>query len=146
MPSNDTSCPSLLNTSSRSSHSSELPRIIIAGCRGYTDYPQFCQWLDALLKPYEAYELVSGCAKGPDTMAIRYCSQDPRCRYIHRMPADWELYGKRAGMIRNAEMAKLGTHLIAFWDLVSHGTKQMIAVATRMKLITTIIGVEVSHE
>lgn len=39
-------------------------------------------------------------------------------------PADWEAHGKRAGMLRNAEMVKLGADVrIAFPDAGSRGTK-----------------------
>lgn len=40
--------------------------------------------------------------------------------------ANWKEFGKAAGPIRNEQMAKYGTHLLAFWDLKSKGTKNMI--------------------
>ena len=47
--------------------------------------------------------------------------------------ADWERYGKRAGYLRNKQMAdyaaETGGILIAFWDGESRGTKMMIKLA-----------------
>lgn len=40
--------------------------------------------------------------------------------------ADWDTHGKAAGHIRNAEMRKVQTHLLVFWDGESRGTKEMI--------------------
>lgn len=53
--------------------------------------------------------------------------------------AEWEKYRKLgkpkiAGMIRNNEMSKLGTHLVVFYDGVSRGTKNMLECAEKRKL------------
>lgn len=45
---------------------------------------------------------------------------------VETFPADWDRYGKGAGVRRNEEMAKSGAQkCIAFWDGVSPGTKDM---------------------
>ena len=41
-------------------------------------------------------------------------------------PAQWERYGKRAGPIRNAAMAKYADYGVALWDGESRGTAHMI--------------------
>ena len=41
-------------------------------------------------------------------------------------PADWDKYGKRAGYLRNVQMAEYADALLAFWDGESRGTKNMI--------------------
>ena len=47
-------------------------------------------------------------------------------------PADWDTYGKRAGVIRNAQMLDKGADLvIAFWDGSSPGTKDMMTRTKR---------------
>jgi hypothetical protein len=43
--------------------------------------------------------------------------------------ADWDKHGKKAGPIRNKEMAVYADACIAFWDGQSPGTKNMIALA-----------------
>ena len=65
------------------------------------------------------------------------------------MPANWEYYGKRAGMIRNGEMARYASEdpdnegiLIAFWDGKSRGTKGMINIAYRTGLEVVVIRID----
>jgi hypothetical protein len=41
----------------------------------------------------------------------------------------WDIYGKRAGMIRNQEMVDFCDILISFWDGKSTGTLQAINYA-----------------
>lgn len=47
------------------------------------------------------------------------------------MKADWDIYGKSAGYIRNAEMAKYADACVVFWDGKSRGTKHMIDLAKK---------------
>jgi hypothetical protein len=49
------------------------------------------------------------------------------------------MYGKGAGYIRNATMAKNADAVIAFWDGNSPGTKHMIDIANQKKLPVRII-------
>ena len=46
--------------------------------------------------------------------------------HITRVPAKWDIHGKAAGPIRNAEMAKLADMCVLFWDSKSKGTKNML--------------------
>ena len=41
-------------------------------------------------------------------------------------PAQWNVYGKSAGFIRNAEMGHYADAAICFWDGKSRGTQHMI--------------------
>ena len=62
---------------------------------------------------------------------------------IAEFPPDWNKYGKRAGYIRNAEMARYASEengaLIAFWDTKSKGTKHMIDLAKEKNLAVRIV-------
>lgn len=105
---------------------------LIVGSRGYTDYASFKAKCDALLADKTDIEIVSGGASGTDTMAERYARELGYSLQI--FPADWSRYGKRAGYVRNREMhSYISTHadcgVIAFWDGVSRGTAQSIALA-----------------
>jgi glycerophosphoryl diester phosphodiesterase len=53
---------------------------------------------------------------------------------IKRFPADWRTYGKQAGPRRNEDMARYADQLIAVWDGVSPGTRNMIWRARRYGL------------
>lgn len=76
-------------------------------------------------------ELISGGAPGADSLGERFATemQFP----VKLFPADWDTYGTAAGPIRNRQMAEHATHLIAFWDGISHGTRNMIDVANEFK-------------
>lgn len=69
-------------------------------------------------------EIVSGMANGPDYMGYQYALANHipvKC-----FPAEWLKYGKAAGPIRNQKMAEYADALIAIWDGVSKGTRDMI--------------------
>ena len=77
-------------------------------------------------------EVVSGTAPGVDKLGEEYAKllNLP----IHRFPADWAKYGKRAGRVRNAQMADNAEALIAVWDGKSSGTENMIDMAKTRSL------------
>lgn len=105
-------------------------KVIIAGSRTITD-PSIIQKAIASSK-FPITEIISGGARGVDTLAASYACKKKLDLTI--MPAKWHLYGKAAGPIRNAEMAKLADGLIAIWDGKSKGTFNMIQLARREKL------------
>lgn len=55
--------------------------------------------------------------------------------------ANWDKHGKSAGVIRNRQMIEEGgaTALVAFWNGLSPGTKNMIDLATQYGLKVRII-------
>lgn len=108
--------------------------IIIAGSRDIQNYFLISENLDRLipLETREKIEVVSGCAMGVDTMGEWWASANHIP--IVKFPADWDTHGKRAGYIRNEEMAKYSKCLIAFWDGNSKGTKHMIDLAKKYNL------------
>lgn len=102
---------------------------------------------------------ISGKAhSGADKLVIVWC-RDRGYHYIE-VPADWKdievkgavvaydsfgrPYNKRAGHMRNEVMAKIATHLIAFWDLKSPGTKGMLDLGDKydLKKFRVIIDIE----
>lgn len=74
----------------------------------------------------EKYTLifVSGACKGTDTLGEQYAKEHNYT--IETYPADWKSFGKKAGPIRNKQMADIGDYFICFWDGRSPGTKSMI--------------------
>lgn len=103
-----------------------LNRIIVAGTRQWEDKRLFKRSIDAALGRLTGRVLFisGGCPSGPDDIIVRYCKTYKRDILI--MPAQWDLHGRSAGMVRNSEMAKIATGLIAFWDMESPGTRHMI--------------------
>jgi len=106
-------------------------KVIIAGGREFNDYIRLCKVCDYYLCNKEDIEIVSGCARGADSLAIQYAKD--RGYPIKKFPANWDL-GKRAGYLRNVEMAEYGDALIAFWNEESRGTKHMIDIANNLNL------------
>ncbi len=119
-------------------------RIIVAGSRGFSDEDALFSRLDESLERCRVHrvelELVSGTARGADSLGEFWAQS--RGIPVQRFPAHWDRYGKAAGMVRNAEMARYGSHLIAFWDGQSPGTRNMIETAEGFGLPVDIVQEE----
>lgn len=115
-------------------------KLIVAGSRGFRDYNLLRDSIVAFLPlEYEAglLEIVSGCARGADSLAIDFAiAQNLR---LHKFPAEWDTLGRGAGFRRNEAMAAFADALIAFWDGESRGTAHMIQVARREKLEVQVV-------
>ena len=98
-------------------------RVIVAGSRTFNDYKYLCEILDKYI-PLFIEEIVCGDAAGADSMGAQWASE--RGFRVKHFPAQWDKYGRAAGMIRNKEMGDYADYLIAFWDGKSVGTKNMI--------------------
>lgn len=105
-------------------------KVIIAGSRTVTDMETVQKAIEE--SKFEIKEVVSGCAKGVDTLGIvwAYNNNVPVAPY----PANWEVNGKRAGFLRNQSMADYSDALIAIWDGKSRGTADMISRAEKKGL------------
>ena len=120
-------------------------KVIVAGSRtAGTDTDHYilleCK-LNILLKRKSITHdivIVSGAAKGADQMGEHYAKV---YNYeVERYPADWTKFGKRAGYLRNQEMAMNADALVALWDGHSRGTQHMIKLATEHGLPTRTIS------
>lgn len=77
-------------------------------------------------------EVVSGGAKGVDSLGEVWAHS--MGVPVKVFPADWDKHGKKAGFVRNAEMAEYADALIAVWDGQSRGTYDMIRKAEAFDL------------
>ena len=102
-------------------------KVIIAGGRDFNNYEFLKEKMDIFLKEKENIEIVSGTANGADSLGERYAGE--RGYFLKRFPANWSLYGKRAGYIRNSEMADYADVCVVFWDGKSRGSKHMIDIS-----------------
>lgn len=124
-------------------------KVIIAGSRSFTDYEYLKKVCDkALGQIKDEIVIVSGCAKGADSLCEQYARE--RGYQIDENPAPWndtwdkprteigfrgnKAYWHRAGVWRNEEMAKKADALIAFNVNNSKGTANMIKLAEKYKL------------
>lgn len=101
-------------------------RLIIAGSRDITDMGILISALDNVLE-WGIERVVSGCARGVDSLAIKWA--EDRGITVDKHPANWDHHGKAAGYVRNKEMAYSADGLVAIWDGKSKGTKHMIDIA-----------------
>lgn len=85
-----------------------LMRCIIAGGRDYTLTSDDEAWLDTI----GISEVVSGGARGADACGERWASK--RNIEVTVFHADWKIFGKSAGPIRNREMAKYAQAVALF--------------------------------
>lgn len=100
-------------------------KIIVAGGRHFGDYFMVQLALECVAAASD--EIVSGGANGADALGERYAKEQNHPLKIYA--ADWAKYGKRAGYLRNQQMAKYADILVAFWDGESKGTWNMIKLA-----------------
>lgn len=122
-------------------------RLIIAGSREFDDYQLLkAAWIDKFSPGLEVMadtEIISGGARGADRLG-----EELARNYgikLTRFPADWSSFGKRAGVVRNQQMADYASesghlgYLLAFWDGTSRGTRNMIDLANKRGLDVTVI-------
>lgn len=101
-------------------------RTIIAGSRGVDRMRDVVEAIEfaRLFAGIKPTCVLSGTARGVDQLGERWASQNGI--EIERYPAEWDKWPRRAGMIRNKQMAERADALIAVWDGRSPGTRDMI--------------------
>jgi hypothetical protein len=100
-------------------------KIAVVGSRSFDDY----SYLHYALLPFKITEIVSGGAKGADSLAETYART-----YAIPMKIfypDWDKYGKSAGFRRNQQIVDYADIVVAFWDGESKGTKHSIDIAVK---------------
>jgi hypothetical protein len=104
-------------------------KIIVAGGRDFNYTSVLNKVLNEIINPEEDI-IVSGDARGADLLGAAWASQHGVP--IQHFPAYWDMYGKGAGYIRNAEMGEHADAAICFWDGKSRGTHHMIVTMARL--------------
>lgn len=114
-------------------------KVIIAGCRNFNNYDLLKARLDFYFQNAEIKEIISGACSGADKLGERYANE--HSIPVKQFPANWSL-GRKAGPLRNEEMAKYADALVAFWDGESRGTADMIRRAHAYGLKVKIVYIE----
>ncbi len=99
-------------------------KVAVIGSRGFADYGLVCETLDAIP---ELSMIVSGGARGADSLGERYADERGLAKQIHR--PDWKRFGRGAGKVRNKTIVDASDLVIAFWDGASAGTKHALDYA-----------------
>ena len=109
-------------------------RIAVIGSRGI-DRIDF-----ALVGAKEGDVIVSGGAKGPDSLAeeAALARGIPVTVYV----PDYEKYGRAAPHVRNRMIVHSCDRLVAFWDGKSRGTASTVELARRMGKPVEVIEVK----
>ena len=102
-------------------------KLIIAGGRDFNDYSLLCDEASQFIGDEKDVTIISGLARGADTLACRFAEENNYT--LEGFAAEWDRYGRSAGIRRNKYMAKNADSLVAFWDGKSRGTMHMIDYA-----------------
>lgn len=108
-------------------------RVCVFGGRDYNDYERVSNVLDKITR-FDS--IVCGEARGADSLGRRYAEEHNI--QIDSFPAEWDKHGKRAGYIRNRDMANSCDLAIGFWDGKSRGTGNMIGLCDLLDVPTFI--------
>lgn len=119
---------------------------MITGCRypegnPFDRYHKAVLWrnLNLLTKQLGITKIIVGCAQGVDAYTVEWCKRTGMSFEIYS--ADWKVYGKGAGHIRNSEMLCDSDIVVAFWDKLSKGTLDAIKKSEGVKKLCTIIQI-----
>lgn len=77
----------------------------------------------------ETCTVICGGANGADALGGQWGVAHHHT--VEYFPAEWDQLGRKAGFVRNEQMACRGQILIAFWDGQSKGTRHMIDLALK---------------
>jgi len=101
-------------------------KFAVIGSRSFSDY----KFLEKVLSTFDITEIISGGAKGADSLAEQYAKEHNIKTTVFLQ--DWNKYGKSAGFLRNADIINASDEVIAFWDGVSRGTLDSINKAKKL--------------
>ena len=102
--------------------------IAIVGSRAYPRLDQVKRYVGML--PGIGVTVLSGGAQGVDTAAQDEADEQGIPTRIF-LP-EWGTLGRRAGVVRNAQLVDAADLLVAFWDGESRGTRNAIHHARNM--------------
>lgn len=107
-------------------------RLVIAGGREFDDYALLKSAVAEALgeHPLNQLEVVSGAARGADRLGERWARENGVA--LRQFPADWNQHGKRAGYLRNEEMADYADAVLVLPG--GRGTDHMAQSARRRGL------------
>lgn len=113
-------------------------RVIVAGGRSFNNYKLLEKKLDYFFSNKKEVIIISGGAKGADTLGQQYAK-------LRNLPceiymADWDRFGKSAGYRRNEQMAEIADAAVVFWDGKSRGSQHMIDLAKKKDLPTRVVN------
>ena len=111
-----------------------MPKIGIVGTRRMDNYKKFKTLIEPVLKEVEVESIISGGAKGIDTLAKHYATE-MNIDYVEFSP------GKKSPFKRNTKIALAADILIALPDSQSTGTYDTIRKAKKFNKQVIVIKI-----
>jgi hypothetical protein len=103
-------------------------KVVVAGSRSITNRAEVYRAIE--LSGWTITEVVCGTAAGVDTLGEEWAIS--KGIPVKKMPANWFLYGNKAGPIRNQKMAEYADAAVVVWDGQSKGALNMIKNMIRL--------------
>jgi len=113
-------------------------KAIVCGGRSYSDSKYLEEVMDLCKGWWNLTCIITGGAKGADTLAHRWALKRGLATEVFH--ADWDTYGKPAGMIRNREMLTIGQPNVVIAFPGTTGTENMITIARKAMVPVFIPG------
>ena len=111
-------------------------RVLVCGGRDYSNVEQLYKILDWVDGSWESVDsigpistIISGHARGADQLAEKYANEKNIPLEIY--PAQWDVHGKSAGVIRNQEMLDEGLPDLVVAFPGGKGTDHMVKIAQK---------------
>ena len=111
-------------------------KIIIAGSRSLHDYQLLCQTLAP--ERHRITQVLTGGARGAELLGYRWAWK--HAVKHQRFRANWERFGKAAGVRRNHQLAQAGDVLVVFGNTTSPGTAHLIQCMQQLGKPVVVIG------
>lgn len=122
-------------------------RVLVCGGRDFINKDVIWMALDRIARANDSdagrVSIVHGAARGVDTLAGWWAIRSKRVCHIY--PANWDRYGKSAGMIRNKEMLDNAKPDLVVCFPGGRGTAMMRKLAEEARVPTIVVderGVE----
>lgn len=107
-------------------------RVLVCGGRNYTNYARMKTFLDLEHADIPITTIIHGAAPGADSLANRWARENQI--KVEAYPANWDMFGKAAGFLRNRKMAQYARPDLVIAFPGGRGTANMIHVAKEFNI------------
>lgn len=104
-------------------------KVLVCGGRDYTNWDLLEDKLNLIWRADGEFTIISGGAKGADTLAIDYAKKYNNSLEIYK--AEWDKFGPSAGPIRNQQMLDIGKPDLVLAFKGGKGTADMVRRARK---------------
>lgn len=113
--------------------------LAVIGSRTFSNSALLAEHMDEVCAAYHVSVVVSGGAKGADSLAANYAAS--RGLPVQIFEPDWAQFGRGAGPIRNKAIVNAADVVLAFWDGESKGTQQALTYAKQKAKQVIVVAV-----